>query len=197
MSDDPVHGSEAERFGGWDWRDPRRGESHRTCSYCGSCHPEDVVAAVKRAWELRSLQSIIDQPAIPIDWADRKYGWPHKFYLDIPNENPKEMFVVGSASGGKWDTGEESPGEAYVAWDKMSRQQKKVVKRDRAYWLELDGTMKRPAFVMFGTREVFHAKFYTTHLGDPAISDEVKEAVYAAGARRYTFDGGVVRWEPA
>lgn len=41
---DPVHGGEAGRWGGWSWRSPRRGDHFRTCSYCGSIHPEDLAA---------------------------------------------------------------------------------------------------------------------------------------------------------
>lgn len=46
----------------------------RTCSYCGSIHPEDLLAALKAGATLHG--------------ADWKYGWPHKFYVEgIPNIN--------------------------------------------------------------------------------------------------------------
>jgi hypothetical protein len=46
----------------------------RTCSYCGSIHPEDLLEALRAGARLSSS-----------DW---KYGWPHKFYVDgIPNTN--------------------------------------------------------------------------------------------------------------
>lgn len=46
--------------------------SLRGCGYCGSMHPEDLAAALRSGARL--------------DPADRKYGWPHKFYVDkVPN----------------------------------------------------------------------------------------------------------------
>lgn len=44
----------------------------RGCSWCGSMHPADLAAAI-RAGATGS-------------WADFKYGWPHKWYVDgVPN----------------------------------------------------------------------------------------------------------------
>jgi hypothetical protein len=51
-----------------EWRPPRGGEEWwRTCDYCGSMHPEDLLAALERGARL--------------ELSDMKYGWPHKFYL--------------------------------------------------------------------------------------------------------------------
>ena len=50
-----------------DWED-RNGSRH--CGYCGSMHPTDVAAAIAGG-------------AIG-HFADRKYGWPHKIYLEAP-----------------------------------------------------------------------------------------------------------------
>ena len=44
----------------------RNGVAH--CTYCGSCHPTDLVAAL-RSGAVLSL-------------ADMQYGWPHKHYVD-------------------------------------------------------------------------------------------------------------------
>lgn len=49
------------------WRPERAGESFRTCSYCGSVHPEDLLRLLGEGARLGGS-----------DW---KYGWPHKFYL--------------------------------------------------------------------------------------------------------------------
>lgn len=47
-------------------------ETFRTCSYCGSIHPEDLLRVVEAGATLGGS-----------DW---KYGWPHKFYVEgIPN----------------------------------------------------------------------------------------------------------------
>lgn len=83
MSNDPVHGGEADRWGGWSWREPDRGEHFRRCSYCGAIHPEDLVAEPE--WTPR--------------WADPKYGWPHKFYVDVANREPEALFVTGGNTG--------------------------------------------------------------------------------------------------
>ncbi len=62
-----------------EWRPPRLRESKdadwnhilfeaRTCSYCGSIHPEDLLR-------------FLEQAGHTLGGADWKYGWPHKFYL--------------------------------------------------------------------------------------------------------------------
>lgn len=44
----------------------------RMCAYCGSMHPADVAAAIKAGAHG--------------EWADMKYGWPHKAYFHgVPN----------------------------------------------------------------------------------------------------------------
>lgn len=45
--------------------------SLRSCHYCGSMHPSDIAAAIKAGYHG--------------EWADWKYGWPHKSYWLIPN----------------------------------------------------------------------------------------------------------------
>jgi hypothetical protein len=46
--------------------------TYRTCGYCGSIHPEDLVTFIAQGATLHGS-----------DW---KYGWPHKFYVEgIPN----------------------------------------------------------------------------------------------------------------
>jgi hypothetical protein len=59
----------------------------RSCSYCGSIHPEDLL-------------KVIEQGAT-LGGADWKYGWPHKFYIDrIPSGLPFGVDVkVGGESG--------------------------------------------------------------------------------------------------
>ena len=50
------------------WRDSDGYAPFRTCSYCGSVHPEDLMALV------------LGNKAT-LGGSDWKYGWPHKFYL--------------------------------------------------------------------------------------------------------------------
>lgn len=58
----------------------------RTCSHCGSIHPEDLYCALLAGAKLGGS-----------DW---KYGWPHKFYVDgIPNSNKGNLITVMGGSG--------------------------------------------------------------------------------------------------
>lgn len=62
-----------------------QGEPFRVCSYCGSIHPEDLLAALDAGAELHGS-----------DW---KYGFPHKFYIEnIPNPNRDELAEIGMKS---------------------------------------------------------------------------------------------------
>jgi hypothetical protein len=77
------------------WRKPNRrrrpyAEPFRTCGYCGSIHPDDLISLA------------IDHP-IRLEMADWKYGWPHKFYVKgIPNPIAgKQVEVSSTWRGGK------------------------------------------------------------------------------------------------
>ncbi len=48
------------------WQRPTGNRPFRTCSYCGSIHPEDLL-------DLLSMGDTLSK-------ADEKHGWPHKFY---------------------------------------------------------------------------------------------------------------------
>lgn len=57
----------------------------RSCAYCGSMHPADVAAAIRAG--------------ATGEWADRKYGWPHKAYFHgIPNPHAGLMESRGFAN---------------------------------------------------------------------------------------------------
>lgn len=173
-SDDPVHGygwNTADRWGGWSWREPSRGEHFRRCSFCGSIHPDDLAA----------------EPTWRAEWADRKYGWPHKFYVNIANRSPDALFVIGSASHLP-DRGE------WVAWDDVDGVQRAALDRD-GYTDRAD--TYRPAYLQFGTRPHHYGKFYTVHLADPRVSDVTKDTIAGRSGLRFTFVGGQVRWEVA
>lgn len=177
---DPVHGAgwnSAARWGGWSWGDPRHGEHFRRCSFCGSVSPEDLAA----------------EPSWHADWADRKYGWPHKFYVDIPNRDPGALFVVSGrsdASEGPYAPGGEKwtpPEPGLIAWDDLTPEQLAIAERDG--WKRID-------YVCFGTRASHFGKFYTIHLADPAIGQDVKDVIQRVSGLRFTFaDDGRVGWE--
>lgn len=59
-----------EKYGGSDKVTYGSREGRLHCDYCGSLHPREVVALLKAG--------------ASISFADWKYGWPHKAYLDNP-----------------------------------------------------------------------------------------------------------------
>jgi hypothetical protein len=166
---DPVH-PEAARWDGWSWCEPFRGEHFRRCSYCGSIHPADLVA----------------EPVWAPEWADRKYGWPHKFYVHIPNREPDRLYVIGGTTRFK----EDDRAKGYVPVEGLTEQQRAICERD--HWQINPGWGVR-----FGTRPTHFGKLYTIHLADPEVSDEIKEQVMAGCGLRFSFDAGQVRWCPA
>lgn len=73
----------AQRFQPDGIYDYRERDGLRTCGYCGSLHPEDLLNALQ-------------QPTTRLGGSDWKYGWPHKFYVDIVNPKADEVVEVGS-----------------------------------------------------------------------------------------------------
>lgn len=59
-----------EKYGGSDRVTYGKRDGVLHCDYCGSLHPREVVALLAKG--------------ATMDPADRKYGWPHKFYLSNP-----------------------------------------------------------------------------------------------------------------
>lgn len=175
---EPVHGVAADPWGGWHWREPVRGEHFRRCSYCGSMHPEDVVAEFKLG--------------ATAEWADQKYGWPHKFYVHVANRTPDAVFCVGSTHGGDPDR---DPGTGYVHVSQLTDEQRAIALRDGM--LGEDDPLEGAHWLMFGQRTEHFGKFYTQHLADPALSDETREAIALGSGLRFHFEDGRVRWEVA
>jgi hypothetical protein len=169
---DPVHGGEAQRFGGWHWDEPRHGEHFQRCSYCGSIRPEDLAA----------------EPAWKANWADRKYGFPHKFYVNIPNRTPDRLFTMGSYHGAEKPTGHMD----WIAWADLTAEQHAIRERDG---MRHDDRHPDPQWVYFGTRAHHSGKFYTVHLADPTVGADVKDAIEQRSGLRFTFAEGRVAWE--
>jgi len=172
---DPVHHGEAERWGGWSWREPRYGEHFRTCSYCGCINPDDLAA--DQSWRA--------------DWADRKYGWPHKFYVDILNRDPGRLFAIGSQSSGTVDASPRSTmGLTWYRYDAMPDELLEIVHATR-----MADDKQHADWYGFGTRAAHHAKFYSTHLADPGLSDEVRLAIEGRSGIAFDFTpDGRVGW---
>lgn len=160
-------------YGGdkWTWDKPRKPAHFRTCSYCGCIHPEDLVA----------------EPNWTAEWADRKYGWPHKFYVSIPDRNGELDWLGGSTS-------EMSDEElARYGWKRV----KDLTSKEREV-LERENLMGDYKVVGIGTRDTHHAKFYTEHLHDPNLAPGVVDAIHQTSGLIFEWlPDGRVAWRPA
>jgi hypothetical protein len=67
----------AQRFGQPNWQGGIA-PPPRSCSYCGSIHPEDLLAYLATGGTLGG--------------ADWKYDWPHKFYLRDASQPPIKWY---------------------------------------------------------------------------------------------------------
>jgi len=103
-------------------------DDHRLfCWNCGSMSVADLITALKTSGTRYSGS----------DW---KYGWPHKFYIEIPNPNADELVEIGSESGG--GINKDTPGAVFDSYA---------------------GGYKVP---QMGRRSHINGKFYTDHLKD-------------------------------
>lgn len=169
MPDQTVH-PDAQRWGGWAWRDPSRGEHFRRCGFCGSVHPDDLAA----------------EPNWRADWADRKYGWPHKFYVDIPNRQAEQLFVVSATT---------TATDGYIAREDLTAEQHEIAKRDG--WDSDDG-LHPWRYFQFAPRAMHHGKFYSIHLSDTEITADVKATIEQRSGLTFEFTSdGRVAWRPA
>ncbi len=177
MTDQSVHpeaGAPPFRFDPWSWRDPHRGEHFRRCSFCGSVNPDDLAA----------------EPTWRAEWADRKYGWPHKFYVNIPNRNPEALFVVSAIN-------REPRDEERANWVSVAD-----LTDEQRTWLVRDGWQRadeepRYGWFMFGTRPNHFGKFYTVHLRDAGLDPGVKQKIEQQSGLAFTFTGDAVEWRRA
>lgn len=90
----PFLASESYSDGSVPYR--KRDDEHWHCSFCGSLHPSDLVTLLKAGATLSP--------------ADRKYGWPHKFYVEraswgkfytvhLVDATPEERDIIERAMG--------------------------------------------------------------------------------------------------
>ena len=137
----------------------------RGCSWCGSMHPLDLAAAIKAGATLEP--------------ADRKYGWPHKFYVhNAPNPHAG---LLGSRCSKSHPTQEEIDSGAFVQVpDGFDRQTGAPVMR----WVEAG----KPA------PATTWGKFYTEHLQDADDAD--RQVIEQAMGLNFTFADGNVSWTP-
>lgn len=166
----------------WTWLPPLRGEHFRRCSYCGSIHPVDLAADIDSIKPIGILSEHAGRD-IYVDWSDRKYGWPHKFYVDMPNKGPDAIFVLGSSNSAYSDM---------KAWADLTREEKIVVRRDGSYHKDPE-----KYWYCLGTRAVHHGKFYSVHLNDASVDDLTKHKIAKLSGLKFTWlPDGRVKWEP-
>lgn len=138
----------------------------RGCSWCGSMHPSDLAAAI--------------QAGAVGHWADFKYGWPHKWYVEnIPNPH------AGMLETRSWSS---SPSPSYPREVREPRFDPRTGERveDSVGYTE----EPTPAAATTG------GKFYTEHLQD--ATPEERAVIERAMGLSFTFtDDGTVSWRPA
>lgn len=163
--------SDPKQQGWMSWRSGRDGEHFRRCPHCGSLHPEDMAEAVRAGSKL--------------ELADMKYGWPHKFYLDVPNRNPDRRVIVSTTNAAVPE------GEG---WVKVRPWHHWRLKREGwGGWPEHRGHHLR-----FGTRPNHYGKFYTVHLCDDWVPQEIRDLVQErTGIKIEPAPDGRVKWSYA
>lgn len=171
-----VHPDSA-RLRGWTWREPTHGEHFRRCSWCGSIHPDDLAA----------------EPVWTPNWADRKYGWPHKFYVDVPNRDPAQLFVTSA----RYNIPEPPPpGYGGLTWHRFADLTPDLLAIARRDGYGPDREQVSPDWVGFSTRPHHYGKFYTIHLVDPAVGADTREVIHRRGGLVFAFTAGRVSWQP-
>jgi len=66
-----------------------RDDGFKHCGYCGSINPIE-------------LAELIEAGNATIGGSDWKYGWPHKFYVDVVNSHPDKQVL--KSHGNRWNT---------------------------------------------------------------------------------------------
>lgn len=172
----------------------------RSCGYCGSMHPTDLVAALAAGAR--------------VHWADFKYGWPHKLYVDdIPN--PHEGMLesrMGSShaiptcpkSGAACEHGNQSayrPECDCMKPGQVADGMRGVTDRGHAVVLKQSGFDQQTGTPTYTWRDPgapagpkTHGKFYTVHLKD-ATADE-RAVIERAMGKSFLWHEGQVWYGP-
>ncbi len=166
---------QAQAFGPTVWRDKgvKMHQSHdhiqsfRSCSYCGSIHPEDLVSALAAGATMHGS-----------DW---KYGYPHKFYVDgIPNLNAGNLVCRSNRTLPRGAAPTQDDQERFSDW-------RLVGVPGSQHWegrnYEKDG-------------DLTHGKFYSQHLADLDADTFaiVAPLLLTHTGIRFTLDGGQLAW---
>jgi hypothetical protein len=158
-------------------RDDDRFSLHKTarewysCQYCGSMHPQELAAAIRLG--------------ATAHWADFKYGWPHKVYVEkAPNRYEGELEQRGG----------------FATCDRPAQQE-----IDSGKWIRYQtGFSSQTGEPTYSYHEAMppeqpagqfaHGKFYSTHLQDATPED--REIIERAMGKSFEFKDGGVRWWP-
>lgn len=146
--------------------------------------PEDEKARLRGEHPVHSY----DPGGWYASWADRKYGWPHKFYVEgVANRHPEILRIMTALSPGQEDRMERETGYQWHAVADIPPG------ADVSGWRLEDG---RYSHVGLGSDETHSVKFYTVHLADPAVSQEIKDTIQRVSGLRFTFtEDGKVGWQ--
>ena len=126
----------------------------RTCDFCGSIHPQDLVRYLRAGARLRQ--------------ADPKYGYIHKYYVEgIPTALPiGERIKIGSTS------------RPLVPAD-----DEKLLAEQGGTFEQVNMMLRRvhiPAYSTVQAGQTAHAKFYTDHLTDEGYDEEALAEILGA-----------------
>ncbi len=149
------------------------GYPFRQCSHCGSIHPADLLQYLKQGAR--------------IHWADFKYGWPHKIYVDgIPSPragHPHKQYTY---------CGRLSPDDDPAEWEQYEtgKFDSNTGKPELSY-CKLTGIYPNPAETP--------TKFYSIHLkdADDATFTELAEFIAKRTGVRFKKDAeGKIMYGP-
>lgn len=147
MSETQTCPRRMREFGPWErgadldrW-DEERG--YRNCSFCGSLHPDDFLAAVEAGAEVGP--------------TDKGY----KAYIDLPEKEPDSLRIVSHVRGDR----EPSFGEGW-----QRRRDVDLSKVDTRGWLRADEEWPDDEWLLIQARGATrHAKFYFQHLSPEQV----------------------------
>jgi hypothetical protein len=142
----------------------------RACNYCGSMHPTDLADALRAGATL--------------SWADFKYGWPHKAYIEgVPNPHVHLLEVRSTTTCDRPPQDEVAAG----LWEQYQCGYDTHTGAPKFSYRKPISETPAPART--------HGKFYTEHLLD--ATQEERDVIERAMGLRFTFHGnteGRVSW---
>jgi len=122
------------------WERRKDGADVRKCSFCGSMHPDDFMAAAKAGAEL---------------------GPTHKsskvHVHDLPSTAPGRLRIVGSGN---------HPGAGLTAYKELSKEHRRAVRAEYRRGKRFPDDYRQGYFLLAPTRPTTEGKFYFQHLSE-------------------------------